>query len=272
MTSPQDLLTDGDDVLAGRTVFARRAGDIGFVVLGGERAHVLTEDFPEQLIHALDALVAARVRAIVLAGTTKVFCAGADIKLADRLQEPEFGARWLTAQHEAVARLAELDVPTVSAVHAAAAGGGCNLAIACDFVIASTVSSFSQAFIRIGLATDMGSLYLLPRRVGFQRARALMLTGRTISAQEALGIGLIDELVEPGELVPRARQLAENLAAKPLRAYAAIKRGMATASELGLRESLAVEAELQRPVLRSRDFAEGTTAFLQKRPAAFSDR
>jgi 2-(1,2-epoxy-1,2-dihydrophenyl)acetyl-CoA isomerase len=258
---------------AGHSVSAVAAGEIGWIVMHAEKVHVLTESFPGDLEQAVAAVRDdAEVRAVVLAGTSRVFCAGADISLAERLRGPAFGRWWLSAHHDALESLAELPKPVIAAVNGAAAGAGFNLALACDVVVAAEPATFAQAFIRIGLATDMGSLHLLPRRVGFQRARELMYTGRALSAEEALAIGAIDEVVAPEGLATAARARAEALGAGPLQAFAAVKAGMAGSANLGLRDSLRLELELQMDVLASEDFAEGTSAFLEKREPHYTGR
>jgi 2-(1,2-epoxy-1,2-dihydrophenyl)acetyl-CoA isomerase len=256
----------------GTTVSAARVDGEGWIVLHGSKVHVLTESFPGELAQAVAAVSdAAEVRCVVLTGTTAVFCAGADIGLAGRLRGPAFGRWWLDAHHAALAQLAELPKPVVCAVNGAAAGAGFNLALACDVLVASATATFAQAFVRIGLATDMGSLHLLPRRVGFHRARELMYSGRALTAAEALEIGAIDELCDGGDLLGRARTRAAELGAGPPRAFAAIKAGMAHAPGT-LRASLELEAQLQADILQTQDFAEGAAAFLAKRPPAFTGR
>jgi 2-(1,2-epoxy-1,2-dihydrophenyl)acetyl-CoA isomerase len=251
----------------GPTLSVETRGELGWIVLRNESGvHVLTEGFPDAMQGAVSALEASPdVRAVIVTGKTRVFCAGADLNLAERLREPEFGRCWLDSHNAALVALSELPKPTVAAVNGAAYGAGFNLALACDFIVASLEASFCQAFIRIGLATDMGSLHLLPQRVGVHRARELMYTGRSLSAQEALDLGVVDEAVEAGRLAVRAQDLAAQLAAGPPRAFAAIKRGMAEAPELGLRDALQLERELQLEVLQTDDFQEGAAAFLEGR-------
>lgn len=252
-----------------RKVETRADGEVAWIVLGGERPFTLDESFPEEMTTALGEVEASDARALVLAGTTKVFCAGANLNLGPRLREPEFARHWLETQHQAVRRLVDCPLPTVAAVHGAAAGAGCNLAIACDHVVAVPTARFSQAFIRIGLATDMGSIFLLHRRTGPQLARELMLTGREVSGAEALALRLADELCGKEDLWERARAVAAERAAQPLAAYAAVKRGLADGLGLSLQQSLDLERDLQLEVMADPDFEEGTTAFLEKRPPRY---
>lgn len=271
---PAGAAGDGDDprmLGPGQSVSAIAVGEIGWIVLHAPKVHVLTAAFPGDLQQAVAAVTdAPEIRSAVVAGTSAVFCAGADIGLADRLRGPAFGRWWLDAHHDAIAALAELPKPTVAAVNGAAAGAGWNLALACDEIVAARGVRFSQAFIGIGLATDMGSLSLLPRRIGYHRARGLMYSGRPVDAGTALEMGLVEEVAEPDELVARAKARAARLAQAPGVAFAAIKRGMSAAERSDLRGSLRIEADLQLPVLASHDFAEGTAAFLEKRQPRYT--
>lgn len=259
----------GREIFAGDTVSAREDAEIAWIVLGGERPFTIDENFPRDFTAATESVESSEARALVITGTTKVFCAGANLRLGPKLREPEFAQNWLRTQHEAVARLAECRLPTVSAVQAAAAGAGCNLAIASDYVVAVPTARFSQAFIRIGLATDMGSVYLLPRRVGLQVAREMMLTGREVAGEEALRIGLADELCDDSALLARAREVAAERAGGPLTAYAAVKQGLARGAAMPLRDSLDLEMRLQLEVMSDPDFEEGTSAFIEKRPPRY---
>lgn len=254
-------------------VSVERREPIGWILLGSAvGVHTIGESFPTQLETAVAELSdASEVRAVVLAGRSKVFCAGADLGLADRLREPRFGRRWLETQHRALLALARMPMPTVASVSGAAFGAGFNLALACDFLLAARSASFCQAFVKVGLATDMGSPYLLPRRVGLQRARELMYTGRTIDADEAFEIGVVDELAD-SDVDKLAEAMAARLAAGPPLALAAMKKGLARAPGSTLEEVLDDELELQVPALRSEDFSEGARAFDERRNPQFRGR
>jgi enoyl-CoA hydratase/carnithine racemase len=255
------------------TVRLEREGPVATIWLScPDGVHTIGENFPAQLGRALDELGDDHeVRAVLLCGDSKVFCAGADLNLVDRLREPEFGRRWLETQHAAVMRLAQLRMPAVAAVDRAAFGAGFNLALACDFIVASMRATFCQAFVKVGLATDMGSPYLLPRRVGLQRARELMYLGRTLDAAEAQKIGVVDELVE-SDARQRANELADELAKGPPLALEAMKSTLGRAFAPSLEQVLGDELEVQIPVLRSEDFGEGAKAFREKRRPSFRGR
>lgn len=259
----------GTEVFSGETISARVDDEVGWILLGGEQPFTLDESVPGDLVGTIDAVESWRARALILAGTTRVFCAGANLRLASQLREAAFARRWLEGHHEAIARLVECPLPTVAAVHGAAAGAGCNLAIACDHVIADPAARFSQAFIRVGLATDMGSLFLLPRRTGLQVARDMMLTGREVEGEEAIALHLADELCPADSLWERAREVASSRGCGPLVAYAAVKRGLAEGANLPLRPSLDLERDIQLDVMLDPDFAEGSEAFIEKRAPNF---
>lgn len=261
------------ETTASSSVEVAHEGELGFVRLADPAGvHVIGESFPEELGAAVRELTdRAEVRAVVLSGGPKVFCAGADLTLVDRLRQPDFGRTWLRTQHRALLELAELPKPTIAAVEGAAFGAGFNLALACDFLIASTRARFCQAFVRVGLATDMGSPFLLARRAGLQHARSLMYTGRTIDSAEALELGVADERID-ADVEERAAAFARELAAGPPLALAAMKEALLRAPARDLAQVLDDELELQIPVLRSADFKEGAEAFAEKRPAKFQGK
>jgi len=168
--------------------------------------------------------------------------------------------------------LRELPLPVICAVNGVAAGAGCNLALACDIVIAGRSASFIEVFSRIGLIPDAGGTYFLPRLAGSARAIAMALLAEPISAEQAVGYGLIWECVNDSDLLLEARELAHRFAAGPTRAYALIKRALQASSSNTLEQQLALEATLQREAGGSADFQEGVKAFLEKRPAKFTGR
>lgn len=190
----------------GSDLQAERRGAIGWILLGPpDGVHTIGEAFPTRLEGAVEKLSeGGGLRAVVLTGRSKVFCAGADLKPADRLREPEFGRLWLEAQLRTLLSFARIRVPMVAAVEGTAfdAGSNLDLALACDFIVAARSASFCPAFAKVGLATDVGSPYLLPRKVGLQRGKELMYTGRTID----------DKLVE-NDAEAHAEALASQLAA-----------------------------------------------------------
>jgi 2-(1,2-epoxy-1,2-dihydrophenyl)acetyl-CoA isomerase len=168
--------------------------------------------------------------------------------------------------------LRALPLPVVCAVNGVAAGAGCNLALACDIVLAGRSARFIELFSRIGLIPDAGGTYALPRSIGLARALAISMLAEPVSAEQAVSWGLIWKCVDDEQLMPEATHLVRALASGPTRAYALTKQAMYASSTHTLEQQLALEARLQREAGRSADFREGVTAFLEKRPARFSGR
>ncbi|HEX9326590.1 MAG TPA: enoyl-CoA hydratase-related protein, partial [Reyranella sp.] len=177
-----------------------------------------------------------------------------------------------TGYHPILRRLRNLTMPLVTAVNGAAAGVGMSFALAADIAIAGKSASFLQAFARIGLLPDGGSTWFLPRLVGEQRARALAMLAPKISAEQAKAWGLIWDVVEDGELMKTATEVARGLADGPTLSLARIKEAMNRASGNPLGQQLDLERDFQRELGRSEDFREGVSAFLAKRKPAFKGK
>jgi 2-(1,2-epoxy-1,2-dihydrophenyl)acetyl-CoA isomerase len=165
-----------------------------------------------------------------------------------------------------------LPKPIVAAVNGVAAGGGANLALASDIVIAARSARFDQAFVRISLIPDLGGTWFLPHTVGDARARALAMLGASVPADEAQRMGMVWQVFDDDRLMDEATELAARMAAGPTLSYAAIKQAMNAAATHTLDRQLDLERDSQRALGRSADFKEGVAAFLAKRPAAFTGR
>jgi enoyl-CoA hydratase len=162
--------------------------------------------------------------------------------------------------------------PVIAAVNGFALGGGCELLLACDLVYAAEHARFGQPEVNLGVIPGFGGTQRLTRRVGPLHARDLVLTGRMIDAQEALRIGLVNEVVPAGELLGRARAVAEMISSKGPLAIAAAKRVMVRGADLELTAAHELEAQAFGVLFGSEDQTEGMTAFVQKRKAAFNGR
>ena len=232
--------------------------------------------FNEAMHQALRAAVGraeaeAGIRAVLLTGAGRGFCAGQD--LGDRNvaadQELDLGATIDSFYNPLVRRLRALEKPVVCAVNGVAAGAGANLALACDIVLAARSAKFIQAFCRIGLVPDSGGTYFLPRLVGEARARALALTGEAVTAEQAMAWGMVWRVVEDEALQDEALELARRLAAGPTKGLGLIKRALNASLAHTLDQQLDLERDLQRLAGATADYREGVSAFMAKRPAAF---
>lgn len=228
----------------------------------------------DEIHAALQQLPALGARALLITGEGRAFCSGAD--LAGRGTEPAATSRGAGAyraltEHYSPTMLAlsKLDIPIVAAVNGVAAGIGCSLALACDFVVAARSAYFLEAFVNIGLVPDGGATWMLPRLVGKARAVEMMLLGERIAADKAEAWGLIHKAVDDAELMPQAMALAERLAAGPTRALGLMRQGLARALEQSYAEALATEATHQMIAGDTADAREGALAFLERRKAVF---
>ena len=215
----------------------------------------------------------AEVRAVLLTGAGKGFCAGADLAAGSTRKGPYDVSQGLRERyHPIILAMRQFPKPIVGAVNGAAAGAGMSIALACDIVLAGESASFLQAFTRIGLVPDCGSTWFLPRIVGDVRARALVMLADKIGAADALRYGLVWQVIADDQLLAEAHAIATRLARMPTRAYDLIKQSLAVSSGNGLGEQLEVEARLQAEAMATEDHREGVAAFLAKRPAQFKGR
>lgn len=214
------------------------------------------------------------IRAVLLTGAGRGFCAGQDLAEAMPAngEMPDVGDMVRDTWNPVISAIRHLEKPVVCAVNGVAAGAGANLAFACDLVFASSTASFVQSFAKIGLIPDSGGTFLLPRLVGLQRANALAMLAGKLTAQQALDYGLVYQVVEPEALVDTAFATASHLATQPTRALGLIKRAFNQSLGIDIDAQLALEEQLQREAGRTADYAEGVRAFLEKRAPRFTGR
>mgnify|MGYP005814316637 CR=1 FL=1 len=253
------------------TVKLERDGAVAHLILARpDRLNALTPGMMEQLAEAILALQAGDdVRAVILRGEGRAFCAGADVGTMTGF-DVVAGRRRIHRAHRVIAGLANLDKPVIAAVRGASVGVGWSLVLACDLILASDNARFSLVFKKIGLAPDGGMAYFLTQYIGPLRARELMMSARTVESSEALSLGLINEVVPDGQLEERAAALAGELAESATFALAMGKRMFRGAMQPSLEEFLEFESHVQNQVLQSADHKEGAAAFREKRKPNFA--
>jgi enoyl-CoA hydratase/carnithine racemase len=211
------------------------------------------------------------VRALVLTGRGPAFCAGGDIKgMQERLKSPPgtvAGVGWRRQRgiHRTVTALHDLSKPTIAAVNGAAAGLGCDLTLACDFIVAAEAASFVMSFVLRGLIPDGGGMYFLPRRIGLPAAKDMIFSGRTVKADEALTLGLADEVVAGDKLIDAALALAKRMSAAPPTALALAKNILDRSFELTLDQALALGSQAQAMCYTTDEHRDAVDAFVNKR-------
>ncbi len=205
------------------------------------------------------------IRAILITGNGRAFCAGQDLAEAISEDGPELTKIVEEHYNPIIELIRQIEKPVVCAVNGVAAGAGANIALACDIVFASKSSSFIQAFSAIGLIPDSGGTYTLPRLVGWQKATALMMLGDKVSAEEAEKMGMIYKVVEAEELMEQATKTATRLSKMATYGLGLTKRALNASFTNDLKSQLALEGELQTLAGQSYDYNEGVTAFLEKR-------
>jgi enoyl-CoA hydratase/carnithine racemase len=235
-----------------------------------ETRNSLSPQMRAELIEALEGFDRdPEVRCMVIAGSEKVFAAGADIRaLAERpldvTSDPEGAAFW--------ARIAALETPLIAAVAGYALGGGCELAMACDMIVADETARFGQPEVTLGIIPGGGGTQRLTRAIGKQRAMEYVLTGRHFNAQMAVGWGLVNKAIGKGAWLTEAIELARTVAERPPIAIRLAKRAVLAAEETGINEGLRAERELFDQAMATEDRVEGMQAFLEKREPNFKGR
>lgn len=234
-----------------------------------EARNAISDDMRSQMIDLLEEVAAdSEIRALVITGTGKGFCAGGDIKgMEKRMSAPSGEVAyngWKRQQrvHHAVSLLLNLPKPTLAAVNGAATGLGCDLALSCDFVVSSRQASYAMSYISRGLIPDGGGLYLLPRRVGLAKAKELIYTGRAVQPEEGLAIGLVDRVVDHDDLLAETRRWALELSRGSATALALSKSILNNSFELTQAQILAMGSQAQGICYTSAEHHASVAAFL----------
>lgn len=213
------------------------------------------------------------VRAIVLTGSGRAFCAGQDLgEVTSEKLNPGFKTILEEHYNPIIHKIRTIKKPVVAAVNGVAAGAGANIALACDIVIASEQASFIQAFSKIGLVPDSGGTFFLPRLIGFQRASALMMLGDKVEAKQALEMGMLYKMVSHDTLEEETQKIAITLANMPTKALGMTKELLNASMTNSLDEQLAMESTYQIEAAQTEDYKEGVTAFVEKRKPNFKGK
>ncbi len=253
----------------------RRSGYRVLTLNRPQRLNAFNEPMHRMLAAAIaEAEQDATCRALLLTGAGRAFCTGQDLN--DRLAKPGeqivLGGTLEQHYNPLIRKLRALPFPIVAAVNGVAAGAGCNVALACDMVLAARSANFVQSFARIGLVPDSGGTWILPRLVGQARARGLALLAEPLSAEMAEAWGLIWRAVDDNELMTEAEKLCVHFASTPTVGLGLIKRALDAAEDNDLSTQLDLERDLQREASLSPDYAEGVRAFMAKRKPMFTGR
>ncbi|MCT8338707.1 2-(1,2-epoxy-1,2-dihydrophenyl)acetyl-CoA isomerase PaaG [Flavobacteriaceae bacterium TK19130] len=241
------------------------------------RPNVFNSFNREMALELQDALDVAEmndeVRAIVITGEGKAFCAGQDLK---EVTTPELnpGFKKILEEHynPIISRIRSIEKPIIASVNGVAAGAGANIALACDIVLASEGASFIQAFSKIGLIPDSAGTFFLPRLIGFQKASALMMLGDKVSAEAAERMGMVYKVFSAETLSEETEKIANTLANMPTKALGMTKRLLNQSMTNDLEAQLDMESKLQIEAAQSEDYAEGVDAFVNKRKPNFKGK
>ncbi len=259
---------------ASATVLEERSGAVVTLRLNRpEKLNALIPELGQALVDALRrAADDASVRAVVITGAGRAFCAGGDLELLrDVRQRKAMGELegLLLAGKEICLAIASMGKPVIAGVNGAAAGGGMNLALACDVRVASSNAKFAESFANVGLYPDFGGTYFLPRIVGPALAAELFYTARLVSAEDALRMGIVNHVFPAEQFEGETRKLAERLAAAPPLAFAGVKRAMLGDDRRELEAKLDEEVRMQVRCFESEDSLEAMNAFFEKRKPNF---
>jgi enoyl-CoA hydratase len=253
------------------TILLEKQGHVATLTLNRpDKLNALNAQLIGELLEAVGALDADEVvRCAILTGAgEKAFAAGADIGAMVEMAPVE-ARRFSELGHRLGARMEQARFPIVGAVNGFALGGGCELALACDFLYASDKAKFGQPEVNLAVIPGFGGTQRLARRVGLARARELCMTGDMIGAEEALRIGLVNAVVPHAELLPRVREVANKSASKGPLAVALVKRAVLRGADAALASANELEAQAFSSLFGTKDQREGMRAFLEKRTATF---
>lgn len=210
-----------------------------------------------------------RVRVVVLTGAGKAFCAGGDVGSLRSLKNSREARSFIEQSGKTAAILYNMTKPVIAMVNGVAAGAGFNMALLADIVFCAKSARFAQSFSKIGLIPDWGGNYLLPRAVGLHKAKELIFTGDLLDAEQALRLGLVNQIVDDAKLTEVTYEFADRIAKSAPQAQRLAKQLLNQSDGLTLKNILKLETDAQTLCLQTEDFQEGISAFFEKRPPKF---
>lgn len=253
-------------------IIYKREAPIGVITLNrSEVLNAINETMAHELLEVLSELESdQKVRAVIITGVgTKAFMAGGDIALMQKLNTPQ-AKEWALLVHKVLDKLYHLPQPSIAAINGAAIGGGFELAMACDLRIACEEAKFAQPEINLGIIPGSGSTQRLPRLIGSTRAKALILMGEALTAEQAFDLGIINRVVSREDLLNVAKVMASKIAQYPRLAVECAKKAINLAERTDLDLGQMCEIDLYAYLYSTNDQKEGMRAFLEKRKPNFT--
>lgn len=258
-----------------KTVITIKEGPVLEIILNRpDRLNAMIPEMFADLKVALDEAKDKEIRAVILRGEGKGFSVGGDIREFAKLGESHQGVlpEMPDALHGCIEQIRDLAKPILAVVQGPCAGAGLSVVLACDLAIASDDCKFNLAYTGIGLSPDGSSTFFLPRHVGLKKATEIFLTGKTMTSQDVLDLGLINRVVKPDELLDQARQMAQMLAMGPTLAFAKVKQLLNQSYTNNLHDQLALETKFFCESSRTQDFRTGVKAFLEKQMPVYEGK
>ena len=255
-----------------QTIKFEQAGAIARITLNRpDAANGMNDTMTRELADAARRCDTEATKVVVLTGSGRFFCAGGDLKsFASAPSRGRFIKGVADDLHRAISTFAHMDAVLITAVNGVAAGAGFSIAVTGDLVLAAESASFTMAYTRAGLSPDGSASYYLPRLIGIRKTQELMLTNRTLSAEDASEWGLVTEVVADADLADRANQLADQMAATSRQSNGAVKTLLLGTFKNGIEEQMELEGQLIAAAADSGDGREGVDAFMEKRKAEFA--
>ena len=256
------------------TILFEQINQVGKITFNRPNAYnSFNKEMADGLKSLLDQCAASdEIRCILITGAGKAFSAGQDLVEVTSPDAPEIGDIVSNHYNPIISKIRNIEKPIIAAVNGVAAGAGCNIAIACDILVAHEKATFVQAFSKIGLVPDSGGTYFLPRIIGFHRATAMMMLSDKLEATSAKSIGLVHEVYSAEEFEESSMTIAQKLASMPTRGLGLTKRALNYSCHNDLDTQLGIEGQLQSNAALSEDYKEGVNAFLEKRKPNFTGK